>query len=86
MGTKRKDTLVCANRGAVHGLVIRERITAPRSDYNLGICWSCNAVLTSADLEAGRCTNCEPEVEDDEGEAEFEEWLGRMLREDKNDR
>jgi hypothetical protein len=47
---------------------LRARITAPRSDYNLGMCWSCNAVLTSADLEAGRCTNCELEIDDDEDE------------------
>jgi hypothetical protein len=44
---------------------LRTRITAPRSDYNLGTCWSCNAVLTNADLEAGRCTNCEPESDDE---------------------
>ena len=45
---------------------LHARITAPRSDYNLGARWSCDAVLTSADIEAGRCTNCELEVEDDD--------------------
>jgi len=58
---------------------LRARIAAPRSDYHLGACWSCDARLTSADLEAGRCTNCEMEIDDDGDSSDCRErgirWL-----------
>src|SRR5689334_13189504 len=45
---------------------LRTRIAASRSDYNLCACWSCNATLTSADVEAERCTNCGATIESSE--------------------
>lgn len=54
---------------------LRERVTEPRDDSNLGHCLNCNVQLTQADIDNDRtCTNCDSNVDaDDEDCCHFDD-------------
>ena len=45
---------------------LRQRITEPRFDYDLGECESCNATLAQADVEADECSQCHASLTSDD--------------------